>query len=166
MIDLHSIGTPEGFSSCAMRVACVASLVGTVLANPSPARAQTSSVAEIDSTPVCMLRPYPSNPHVPVERRGQPFRILTIEASVPALEDKGFSRVDCTTADLVRADKRGSWRDEICELAATGNTSVQNQLERALGERPAVLCAGAQAAAGEWDRTKPVKGPKGKGDQP
>ncbi|MCP5384193.1 MAG: hypothetical protein H6919_03285 [Sphingomonadaceae bacterium] len=99
-----------------------------------------------------MLRPFGDVPQVPVARRGQPFRILTIERAASGLEAKGFTRVDCTVADLVLAGKRAGWRDEICELASKGNEAVQNQLERAYGERPAVLCAMAEAVAGQWER--------------
>lgn len=102
--------------------------------------------------PVCMVRPLPDMPQVAQTSRGQAFRILVVEAVVPALEAKGYTQVECKTADLVLADKRNGYRDQICRLAANGNEAVQNQNERALGERPAVLCAAAEAAVGEWDR--------------
>lgn len=109
------------------------------------------------TTPVCMTRPMSRVAQVPEARRGQPFRIITIERGASALEKKGFRRVMCETADMVRADKKNSFRDDICELASFGNEAVQNQLERALGERPAVLCAGAEIVAGTWARKKQLR---------
>jgi len=123
---------------------------------PMQLTAQTKApiipLTEADKAPVCMTRPMSNVAQVRHENRGQPFRILTIEGAAKALESKGFTRVDCRTADLVQADKRGGWRDEICELASTGNEAVQNQLTRAYGERPAVLCAAAEQVAGQWVR--------------
>ncbi|MCB0072196.1 MAG: hypothetical protein KDE20_12090 [Caldilineaceae bacterium] len=125
---------------------------GLVLPAATPAQDNDDANADLRSNAVCMLRPFGDVPQVPVARRGQPFRILTIERAASGLEAKGFTRVDCTVADLVLAGKRAGWRDEICELASKGNEAVQNQLERAYGERPAVLCAMAEAVAGQWER--------------
>lgn len=122
-----------------------------------PASAQSPGVATANaepSEPVCMARSLPNVAQVPAAKRGQSHRILTVEKSAAALEAKGFARVDCGTADLRGASQRGQWRDEMCALAASGNEAVQNQLERALGERPAVLCALAEQASGPWQRAR------------
>lgn len=124
-----------------------------------PARALGQDTADAAATaaattPVCMARPFRDVPQVRAERRGQPFHIVTVERAVPGLEAKGFARVDCTAADLARGERRSGWRDEICKLASEGNEAVQNQLERAYGEKPAVLCAMAEAVAGQWERPR------------
>ena len=134
--------------------------------HPVPIAAQeqgSQADAAVDVSQVCMTRPFGNAAQVKREKRGQAFRILTIESAVKARESKGFKRVDCRTADFAQASRKNAWRDEICELAATGNEAVQNQLERAYGERPAVLCAGAELAVGKWDgkrKWKPKEKPK------
>ena len=143
--------SPTGLISCTKLIAA-SSLLLAAAAIDRPAFAQGEAANTGDVEPVCMTRPLSDLPQVPQESRGQPFRIVTGESVVGSLEAKGFERVECSVADLVTAGKRGSWRDEICTMAATGNVSVQNQLERALGERPAVLCAAAEMVAGAWDR--------------
>ncbi|MDN3644632.1 hypothetical protein QWY75_00270 [Pontixanthobacter aestiaquae] len=133
---------------------------------PLAAQEKNSPAKPEELVPVCMARPLSDAPQVKREKRGQPFRILTVERSAKSLEAKGFRRVDCGTADFARADKKNAWRDEICELASTGNEAVQNQLEKAYGERPAVLCASAEMAAGQWERkAKPNPAPKPKADE-
>lgn len=114
----------------------------------------TASPLANDGGSVCMARPMKKVAQVPVSKRGQLFRVVTVERGVQALEQKGFQRVDCEAADLARVEKRGAWRDEICELASTGNEAVQIQLARAYGEKPAVLCAAAEQVAGQWERKK------------
>ncbi len=127
----------------------------TVSSIPVAAQTEPDTAATApEDAPICMTRPLSDVKQVSREKRGQPFRILTTERTAKGLEAKGFRRVDCSTADLVQASKKNAWRDEICELAATGNEAVQNQLEKAYGERPAVLCAGAEMAAGKWDRKR------------
>lgn len=77
-----------------------------------------------------------------------------------SLQKKGFRPVACAADGMASRTAGASdagltaWRDEMCELASVGNVAVQNQLERALGERPAVLCAYGEALSGPWDRNK------------
>ncbi len=127
-----------------------------VVTTPLQLAAQTAPSAtpltEADRAPVCMARAMKDVPQVRSEKRGQQIRVVTIERSAKTMEAKGFKRVECSAADLARSDRRGAWRDEICELASTGNEAVQNQLEKAYGERPAVLCASAEQVAGPWVR--------------
>ena len=136
------------------RIAACMALVPLMLAS-APLSAQEQGGEQ--TTPpaedaVCMARPLGDVAQVRAEQRGQPFRILTIERAASAMERRGFERVDCMAADLAAAGKREAWRDEICEAASVGNQAVQNQLERAYGERPAVLCAAAEVVAGPWNR--------------
>ena len=128
--------------------ALIAITISSTPAAPS-AFAQESQGAE---SVVCLARPLSDVPQVSQASRGQAFRILAVEAVVPTLEAKGFMRVECKNADLVLATKRNGYRDQICEAASFGNEAVQNQFERAMGERPAVLCAAAEAAVGPWIR--------------
>ncbi|WP_257594807.1 hypothetical protein [Parerythrobacter lacustris] len=89
--------------------------------------------------------------HVAPERRGKPFLILTVARAVPNLEAKGFARVDCAATDFARADARKSWRSQICSQASEGGRADQDRLEQTYGERPAVLCAMAEAVEGPWN---------------
>lgn len=101
---------------------------------------------------ICMARPQSRVPQVAKAQQGQLFSILTSELYASAFEAKGYRRVDCGTADLLTTKKREAYRDKMCELAGVGNSSVQRQVERALGEKPAVLCANAEIVAGTWAR--------------
>ena len=146
---MHSLRLRDGLLAAAMSASAmlVAGLVGT-----GAAAQDSQTTAERDRTPVCMARALRDVPQVRAEQRGQPFQVVTVERAVQTLEARGFVRVDCATADLARADRRASWRDEICKLASTGNEAAQRQLARAYGEKPAVLCAMAEQVAGPWER--------------
>jgi hypothetical protein len=132
-----------------------AGIASTILV-PVPVMAQASEdksqMPSNAASAVCMARPLSDTSHVSASQRGQPFRILANELIAPSLEAKGFTRVDCKVADLVLANKRDGWRDQICELSAYGNEAVQKQIERGLGENAAVLCASAEAVVGPWQR--------------
>ncbi len=104
--------------------------------------------------PVCLASVWRDVPQVAETKRGQALQVVVAEADAPALEKRGFVRTECATADLATTDRRGEWRDQVCEMAAYGNEAVQNQFERALGARPAVLCGSAELVAGQW------RGPK------
>ncbi|MFL0357590.1 hypothetical protein ACI5KX_14085 [Erythrobacter sp. GH1-10] len=121
-----------------------------------PARAQgldgNDAPGSDQNSPICMARPHDAVAQVRPEQRGKPFHILAVQGSVAGLEAKGFSIVDCAKAKLGQQGQVKRYRDTICELASKGNEAVQNQLERALGERPATLCANAQVIAGRWQR--------------
>ena len=87
---------------------------------------------------------------VRAENRGKKFPMVVAASDVPALEGAGFEQVDCNVSDLASEPRRTAWRDQVCEMAAYGNEAVQNQLARALGEQPAVLCGSAELALGQW----------------
>ena len=106
----------------------------------------TGSEAEL----VCMARPHGNVAQVRAQDRGRDFHILANARSAASLEAKGFTVIECQGAGLHAIGPQISFRNRMCTLAATGNEAVQNQLERALGERPAVLCANAELIAGPW----------------
>ena len=100
----------------------------------------------LDTTAVCMSALAREVPQVAKAARGQAFRVVVAAQDVPALEEKGFTKVDCGTADLSSRTNKEKWRDKVCEIASFGNEAVQNQLERALGASPAHLCGSARMA--------------------
>jgi hypothetical protein len=143
-----------------MKFTTITGTIGIFSALWVPAAAQdlaTDASARVASEQVCMVRALRDVPQVPRERQGQPVNVLASSRSAKALEEKGFAQVECTSARLALGSEADTWRDEICELAAFGNIAVQNQLETALGERPAVLCAMAQEVAGPWDQRRTGK---------
>ena len=102
----------------------------------------------LDPTAVCMSAPKRNVPQVSQASRGQAFRVVVAAQDVPALEEQGFTQVECRTADMNSRASQAQWRDAICETASSGNEAVQRQLERALGASPAHLCGSARVALG------------------
>jgi hypothetical protein len=129
----------------------VPAMIGGFLAHaPAVAREPAQSAASA-TEPACMVGTFGNAAHVAPERRGQSFLILTVARAVPNLETKGFARVDCAATDFAQADARKSWRSRICHQASEGGRSDQDRLEQTYGERPAVLCAMAEAVEGQWN---------------
>jgi hypothetical protein len=126
-----------------------------MMAAPPPLAAQeadsTGTKTEAEDA-VCLERALPAVAQVEESRRGQMFRIVATGKASRGLETRGFRKVDCAAAGLDLAEGRSAYRDEVCALAAAGNEAVQNQIERALGERAAALCASAEIVAGPWKR--------------
>lgn len=106
------------------------------------------------ATATCMSRSI--EPSGRAGEKLRPVNVLAIEGAIEMLAKKGFIVTNCEEVGLATAADRNAWRDDICTLASQGNVAVQNQLEGALGERPAVLCAMAEALAGPWLRTDPI----------
>jgi len=104
--------------------------------------------------PVCMRGAWRDVPQVAKARRGQAIEMVVSGRDVRSLEKKGFAQVDCAETTMSAVEARAGWRDQICEMAAFGNEAVQNQFERALGARPAVLCGSAELVAGLWRGAK------------
>lgn len=122
---------------------------------PAPVAAQDAARAtEVAKSPVCMARAFGDVPQVSRERQAQVYYVAAPSSMSKSLAAKGFTAVDCETAQLATPTAIAAWRDQTCELAAFGNAAVQNQLETALGERPGVLCAMAQVLVGPWDRKR------------
>lgn len=77
-------------------------------------------------------------------------RIIVPAPSLEVMLAKGFVEIDCDRGGFPFAQQI-KFRDEICEIAAVQPESMQQQLESILGERPALLCAMAEIAVGQWD---------------
>lgn len=80
-------------------------------------------------------------------------RITMIVVPSPAVETmsaKGFTEFDCNREGFTLA-QQVKFRDEICLIAAEQPEGMQTQLERVMGERPAVLCAMAEIVVGQWN---------------
>lgn len=63
---------------------------------------------------------------------------------------KGFAEFKCTRRNFNR-ERQERFRDKICGWASEKSERSQEQLERVLGERPAVLCGMAEVVLGQWD---------------
>lgn len=120
------------------------------------AQAQESAGQARTATPgveiVCMARPKGNVPQVRSEDRGRKFQIMAIAGSVANFEAKGFEVEDCNSSGFASRGQQIAFRNRMCSLASAGNEAVQNQLERALGEQPSVLCANAEMIVGHWRR--------------
>ena len=133
-----------------------------ILLSVQPAAAQSQGSAETSpdasSTPVqavttaCMRGSAAKRDASGSKTDDQAYALIVPARDAAGFKKKGFVEVPCENSSLKDAKAKADWRDEVCELAAFGNEAVQNQLERALGERPAVLCGTAEQVAGEWDR--------------
>jgi len=111
------------------------------LVAPIPAAAQQND-DDLDSFAVCMVR---------TQSDGELLSIILPPAFEDAMEAEGFERLLCSDAFTARS-RVLSYRDTVCDLASIQSESVQESYEEKLGERPAVLCALAQASVGEWQR--------------
>lgn len=78
------------------------------------------------------------------------FAAIVVTRSVPRMKTRGFEVTDCAAVRLEQVSDIQVYRDRVCTLASKGNEAVQNQFEKALGERPSVLCANAELIAGRW----------------
>lgn len=138
--------------------ALATALMSSSLLGPSPLSAQSDSGASPDETagPVCMVGPWRSAPQTMAEKRGKRFKVVVAERDAARLETRGFSRSDCANLDLASNGRQAAWRDEICAMAAFGNDAVQDQFARALGIRPAELCASAEMSVGPWNGRRPT----------
>lgn len=79
------------------------------------------------------------------------FSIIVSEESVPAMEAKGFTALECRQAFASRQEAI-LFRDWVCSNASTPEEAVQQQFERGIGERAAVLCGMAEIVLGQWQR--------------
>ena len=118
------------------------------------ASAQPSDAPSLDLAPACLSGTWQNVSQVPDETKGKAFSIVVPEADAGILEAQGFERIDCKVADLASKNRRMAWRDSICKLAAIPNDAYQNQFERAMGARPAALCASAELLEGGWKPRK------------
>lgn len=140
-----------------IRFTALASILVTCLF-VQPANAQSTprsqDETEVERQPICMARAQRDVPHVKAAQRGKNFFIVAAPRTAPSFEAKGFSRISCQEAGLTRATDLLEYRNRVCEMAAYGNGAIQNQIERAIGERPAVLCANAEWFMGRMARER------------
>ena len=130
----------------------------TFCLSPLPILAQSPAVGGKQSglTSVCMTGTWQGSAQTLSSNRGKQFHIAVAPTDVPTLERKGLSQADCGALNLTSHSHRQRSRGEACLMAAFGNEAVQAQFERALGVRPAVLCASAELAGGPWpERSAP-----------
>jgi hypothetical protein len=141
---------PSGESDRAMKVlkitAVPVSLAGLILAaslaaTPDPVVAQTAT--SLTSSYACMERPSRGSGE-------QPTRIVAPRASVELMEGKGFTEFDCDRGGFPM-NQRFAFQSRVCRMAAEHPEGMQQQFEKILGERPAVLCGMAEVALGQWD---------------
>jgi hypothetical protein len=81
------------------------------------------------------------------------FSVVAPKSNAPALELKGFTHVQCGDAFRSRREAL-RFRDRVCEIASIPNDRLQDNFERRLGERPAVLCGMAELVVGQWQRSR------------
>jgi hypothetical protein len=97
----------------------------------------------------CMKVTYQNVPQVAQEDRGRDFEVVVPDRLLPMLEAEGLEEVACEPA-LKTAEGRQAKRDEICELAHWGNSAVQEQIRRAWGVHPGLLCLAVETEVGRW----------------
>jgi|GEM_PF-1256902 len=132
------------------RVIAAALVVPLVLSfGTLPAVATSPTQEEIAAT--CMQGMYAEVSQVPEAQRGTSYTVMVATAQVPLLELAGLQSVACVDDGAVWQQAQ---RDEICELAYSGNQAVQEQMRRALGVHPTILCFSAEQVAGAWNGEK------------
>lgn len=134
----------EGRTICAATAVIVFS--GLAAAPLSSAWAQGSSAT-------CMQGRYQAVEQVRNEDRGQAYDVMVAQSDVAALGAAGLKSIDCR-GRFSSLGARAIERDRICKFAYTGNEAVQEQMERALGVHPAILCKSAEQVAGPWGGRK------------
>lgn len=77
----------------------------------------------------------------------QATQIVVPAAAKATMEAKGFEQFQCGKGGFGVAEQ-AAFRDKVCGMAANAPTPVQDQLEIAMGERPAVLCGMAELVLG------------------
>ena len=93
----------------------------------------------------CLARPLPD------EAGGK--RSVTVAVPSSEIGDyvaKGYVPTACTSVD------KAAFRDEICKLQATGNTTVQARIEEVFGMPAARVCNSARLEAGVPITPSPV----------
>lgn len=104
------------------------------------AQANSTSENGLDDSVFCMSR---------VTGNGHTLSVYLPGAFSGTLAEKGFQPVDCQTAFTTRSSVKG-YRDTICDMAVNPSSEMQAQHASNLGESPAILCAFAEAVAGQW----------------
>jgi hypothetical protein len=103
------------------------------------------------NAPICMIR---SIGTIDAPSSGQPGGssvIVVVPRSIPELQARGFVIAPCDQHGLQTSAQFATYRDQVCELAGSGNEATQTQVFERIGEYPAVLCANAEKVSGFWD---------------
>ena len=149
-------GCGKGLAGSSARIMSSVSLLaglalsGSAVTSPLHAQTNTTPDTEDSANPVCMSGPWRDARQTMAPKKGKRFKIVVAQRDSAGFVKRGFSKKDCAAADLVSVARRNAWRDEICTMASFGNEAVQQQLARALGARPAELCASAELTVGPW----------------
>lgn len=123
------------------RTICTVSLAALIAANPAHAQEQETGDDLLPGA-TCMVR---------TGEGGNATAIIVPKRSEPALLEKGFRPEPCSN-NFGTPLERTEWRDLVCNLATDPDEYFQSQAEKALGERPAVLCGLAEMVVGAWTR--------------
>lgn len=137
--------SPDYTCSTAAKVAatCAAlSLSAVAIILPSNVLAQSAPVERVTAAPVCMAR---------ASTDGSRLSIILPAANATVMQAKGFAPLLCHDVFASQADI-AAYRDGICGIASSWREELQDHFENVHGERPAVLCALAEAASGRWKR--------------
>jgi hypothetical protein len=95
---------------------------------------------EIPASAACMVLVQPD---------GQSVSIILPAMFVGQMSKRGYASADCSLA-FGAFSRVEAWRDNVCDLASIRTEEVQLSYREKLGERPAVLCAYAEAVIGRW----------------
>lgn len=77
-------------------------------------------------------------------------QIIVPRNSVSVMSAKSFEEFECERGNFGR-EKQLEFRELVCGMAAQEPEGMQRQLEKIIGERPAVLCGMAETVLGQWD---------------
>lgn len=141
--------------------------VASAVVMPTPSFAQNATQGANPGleagAAICMVRERPDNANVEASERGKLYHVVVAAEDQDRFAKRGFIAVPCEESERTEQEAKELYRDEACELAAFGNTAVQRQLAKSIGESPSALCASAQKAMGKWKgkkRTRPQEEPK------
>ena len=119
----------------------VASVPAVVLPQPVKAQPDSGGGPEL----VCMVQVAKGD--------DRSLSIVLPAGDAAAMRSLGFSEVPCRDAFASRAAIL-KWRDRTCEMAANPDERMQELVENRFGARPAVFCGMAEAAIGQWRRSR------------
>ena len=126
-------------------------LSASVFLGSSPSLGQVDSSAEIapPAAAICMV----SKNRLVGSEADRETTIVVPAQNVAEMVQKDFAVQPCSRL-FGGQDQQKLWRDNICTIAAVGSEFEQDHFEAAIGERPAVLCAMAELAVGQWDAAR------------
>lgn len=116
----------------------VVALAGPIMLALAGSNVSAQTGYDFEPEAICMAREQSS---------GNNLSIVLPSGFESAMEGKGFQVVTCVEA-FRASHQLAAYRDTICDLAANPSELVQEEQEQRFGERPAVLCALAEAVLG------------------